>query len=84
MYHAKTSRTGTAIAYRMDHAAHVHQVADHPTRCHNNHPARQALSNPTQPAISNEGELLDGVAAIGPEHPRRHGHHSVLGRRPAC
>jgi phosphoserine phosphatase RsbU/P len=47
-------------------------------------PARQALSNPTQPAIGNEGELLDGVAAIGPEHPRRHGHHSVLGRRPAC
>ena len=31
MYHAKTSRTGTAIAYRMDHAAHVHQLADHPT-----------------------------------------------------
>ena len=25
MYHAKTSRTGTAIAYRMDHAAHVHR-----------------------------------------------------------
>ena len=24
MYHAKTNRTGTAIAYRMDHAAHVH------------------------------------------------------------
>ena len=30
MYHAKTSRTGTAIAYRMDHAAHVDHVADHP------------------------------------------------------
>ena len=32
MYHAKTSRTGTAIAYRMDHAgphvAHVAHVAD--------------------------------------------------------
>jgi hypothetical protein len=28
MYRAKSSRTGTAIAYRMDHAIHVHRV-DH-------------------------------------------------------
>ena len=84
MYHAKTSRTGTAIAYRMDHAAHIHRVTDHPTSHHNDHTTRHTLPNPTQPAIRNQGELVDGIAAIGPEHPRRHGHHSVLGRRPAC
>jgi diguanylate cyclase (GGDEF)-like protein len=44
MYHAKTSRTGTAIAYRTDHTAHIHQLADHPTRHHNNHTTRHAHS----------------------------------------
>ena len=84
MYHAKSSRTGTAIAYRMDHAGHVDHVADHPASHHDGNTRRHTPPNPTQPAIRNQGELLDGVAAIGPEHPRRHGHHSVLGRRPAC
>ena len=30
MYHAKSSHTGTAIAYRMGHAGHVDHVADNP------------------------------------------------------
>jgi diguanylate cyclase (GGDEF)-like protein len=58
MYHAKTSRTGTAIAYRMDHAAHIHRVTDHPTSHHNDHTTRHTLPNPTPPAIRNQGELL--------------------------
>jgi diguanylate cyclase (GGDEF)-like protein len=44
MYHAKSSRTGTAIAYRMDNAVHVDQVADHPASYHNDHTARHAHS----------------------------------------
>ena len=44
MYHAKTSRTGTAIAYRMDHAAHVDHVG------HVGHVAHVAHS-PTSPTL---------------------------------
>jgi diguanylate cyclase (GGDEF)-like protein len=44
MYHAKSSRTGTAIACRMDHAVHVDQVADHPASYHNDHTTRHAHS----------------------------------------
>ena len=44
MYHAKSSHTGTAIAYRMGHAGHVDHVADNPASYHNDHTPRHAHS----------------------------------------
>ena len=52
MYHAKTSRTGTAIAYRMDHAAHVAHVAHVGHVAHVAHVADPPASYPAAPGAT--------------------------------
>ena len=42
MYHAKSSHTGTAIAYRMDQAGHVNHVADNFAGYHDGNTRRHA------------------------------------------